>query len=258
MKRTVALLLALLLCLCLLTACGDDGKQEPAPQENTAEPVNTDEGGDVEPTEAPDSVWLTETPDAGQEYIDKLTFIGDSTTYGLKAYEVVNGNQVWTPSSGTLALFNQSIATIVYPKTGEEILIVDAVKDAQPEYLVLTIGVNGVAMMDEQAFKAEYIDLIQRIQAASPNTKIICNSIYPVETSYEAKDNGINNAKIEAANIWVYDIAEATGTHFADSASVLKGADGSLNPEYGNGDGLHLCPAGFNLVLNYLRTHALY
>lgn len=258
MKRTVALILALLLCLCLLTACGDDGKQEPAPQENTAEPVNTDEGGDVEPTEAPVSVWLTETPDAGQEYIDKLTFIGDSTTYGLKAYEVVNGNQVWTPSSGTLALFNQSIATIVYPKTGEEILIVDAVKDAQPEYLVLTIGVNGVAMMDEQSFKAEYIDLIQRIQAASPNTKIICNSIYPVETSYEAKDNGINNAKIEAANIWVYDIAEATGTHFADSASVLKGADGSLNPEYGNGDGLHLCPTGFNLVLNYLRTHALY
>lgn len=112
-------------------------------------------------------------------------------------------------------------------------------------------------MMDEESFKSEYIDLIHRIQAASPNTKIICNSIYPVEASYEAKDNGINNAKINAANMWVYDIAEATGTHYIDSATVLKDANGYLVAEYGNGDGLHLSPAGFNVVLNYLRTHAL-
>ncbi len=259
MKRTIALILALMMCLVLFTACGGNDSEEPAPAESSAP---ADNGGEENPSQPgePDGdvpVWLPQTADAGQEYIDKLVFIGDSTTYGLKAYEVVNESQVWTPSSGTLALFNQSIATIVYPKTGEEILIVDAVKDAQPEYLVLTIGVNGVAMMDEQEFKDQYIDLIHRIQAASPDTKIICNSIYPVEASYEAKDNGINNAKIDAANVWVYEIAEATGTHYADSASVLKDANGCLNSEYGNGDGLHLCTTGFNLVLNYLRTHAL-
>ncbi|MCF0138081.1 MAG: hypothetical protein HUJ66_06945 [Oscillospiraceae bacterium] len=263
MKRYIALILALMLCLCLLTACGDKNS-EPEP-ENTSEPVPT-ESGNPEPvpeeTPAPVPVWLPLTDDAGQEYIDRLIFIGDSTTYGLKAYSVLSGGteteQVWTPTSGTLALFNQSIATIVYPKTGEEILIVDAVADAQPEYLVLTIGVNGVAMMDEESFKREYIDLIQRIQAASPDTKIICNSIYPVEASYEAKDNGINNAKINNANIWILDIAEATGTHYADSASVLRAADGCLDPQFGNGDGIHLCAEGFNRVLNYLRTHALF
>ncbi len=250
-----------MMCLCLLTACGD--KEEtpdttPAPDVSEAPVDNPD---DPQATAAPSSTWLAETPDAGQEYIDKLTFIGDSTTYGLLAYGVLTGGtatqQVWTPSSGTLALFNQSIATIVYPKTGEEILIIDAVTDAKPEYLVLTIGVNGVAMMDEASFKSEYTDLIHRIQAASPDTKIICNSIYPVEASYEAKDNGINNQKINAANVWICDIAEATGTHYADSASVLKGTDGCLVPAYGNGDGIHLCPDGFNLVLQYLRTHAL-
>ena len=259
MKRTLAFILALMMCLCLFTACGGSDSEEPADDEGS---VPADNGGEVDPAQPIEPsdeipVWLPQTADAGQEYIDKLVFIGDSTTYGLKAYGVVNDFQVWTPSSGTLALFNQSIATIVYPKTGEEILIVDAVKDAQPEYLVLTIGVNGVAMMDEESFKAEYIDLIQRIQAASPDTKIICNSIYPVEASYEAQDNGINNAKIDAANIWIYDIAEATGTHYIDCNTVLKGADGCLVPEYGNGDGLHLGTAGFNLVLNYLRTHAL-
>ena len=253
MKRTIALFLALMMCLVLFAACGKDAEVP----EDSGTPVQPSEAVVPEETTAPVGTWLPQTEDAGQEYIDKLVFIGDSTTYGLKAYEVVNDSQVWTPSSGTLALFNQSFATIVYPKTGAEIPIVDAVKDAQPEYLVLTIGVNGVAMMDEDSFKSEYTDLIHRIQAASPDTKIICNSIYPVEASYEAKDNGINNAKIDAANIWIYDIAEATGTHYTDSATQLKGSDGCLNPEYGNGDGLHLCPAGFNLVLEYLRTHAL-
>jgi len=259
MKKTIALILALIMCLCLFTACGGEEAQEP---DNDTDPAVTEpaDSGDTQPTDTTVPVWLPQTEDAGQEYIDKLVFIGDSTTYGLKAYGVLTGGtetqQVWTPSSGTLALFNQSIATIVYPKTGEEILIVDAVTDAQPEYLVLTIGVNGVAMMDEDSFKAEYIDLIQRIQAASPNTKIICNSIYPVEASYEAKDNGINNEKINTANMWVYDIAEATGTHYIDCCTVLKGADGCLSPELGNGDGIHLGTAGFELVLQYLRTHA--
>ena len=121
---------------------------------------------------------------------------------------------------------------------------------------MLTIGVNGVSMMDEEQFKADYIDLVQRIQKVSPDTKIICNSIYPVQASYEAKDNGINNTVIERANGWIKQIAEETGTRYLDSASVLKGEDGCLNPDYGNGDGIHLGPAGFERVLNYIRTHA--
>ena len=255
--KIITLVLALLLMTALLCGCGNH--DEPDFPDETPEPVVSDEPvpeNTPEPTPAELPTELPESTDAGEGYVGKLTFIGDSTTYGLKAYEVVDGLQVWTPASGTLALFNQSFATIVYPATGEEIPIVDAVSAAKPEYLVLTIGVNGVSMMDEAAFKSDYIDLISRIQAASPDTKIICNSIYPVEASYEAKDNGINNEVIDRANGWILQIAEETGTHFTNSASVLKGDDGKLIHEFGNGDGLHLSPEGFNAVLNYLRTHA--
>lgn len=207
----------------------------------------------------PAETLAPEITDEEKDYIDRLIFIGDSTTYGLKYYGVLSDGksttQVWTPSSGTLALFNQSFATVVYPKTGAEIPITDAVADAQPEYIVLTIGVNGVSMMKEDAFKADYTDLVQRIQSVSPATKIICNSIYPVESKYENGGHGITNAKIDAANVWIKNIAADTGTYFADSASVLKGADGCLVPEYGNGDGIHLSAKGFNMVLDYLREH---
>lgn len=239
----------------------DDGKESPD-SGTSAEPGSESEAPDegVAASETPaSSVLLAETEDAGQEYIDKLTFLGDSTTYGLKYYEVLSGGknttQVWTPASGTLTLFNYATATIVFPEDGQEISIVDAVTRKLPEYLVITLGVNGVSMMDEDWFKTDYTALVQSIQAASPDTKIICNSIYPVENDYEQIES-INNTNIPQANEWIKAVAEATGCKYADSASVLKAEDGSLREDYGNGDGIHLNADGFNAVLNYLRTHA--
>ena len=256
-KKYIALAAALIMLLCLLCACGKDDDTKTPEETGTPPAVSTDDPN-AQPSSAvePTSVELGETADAGDDYISKMVFIGDSTTYGLKAYDVLDGSQVWTPSSGTLALFNQSIATIVYPPTGEEIPITDAIGRAKPEYVVLTIGVNGVSMMDENSFKTEYTALIERIKSVSPDTKIICISIYPVEAMYEAKDNGINNTVIDRANGWILQIAEATGTHYTDSASVLKGADGKLVSDYGNGDGIHLSAVGFNRVIDYLKTHA--
>lgn len=239
----------------------DDGKESPD-SGTSAEPGSESEAPDegVAATDTPaSSVLLAETEDAGQEYIDKLTFLGDSTTYGLKYYEVLSGGknttQVWTPASGTLTLFNYATATIVFPEDGQEISIVDAVTRKLPEYLVITLGVNGVSMMDEDWFKTDYTALVQSIQVASPDTKIICNSIYPVENDYEQIES-INNTNIPQANEWIKAVAEATGCKYADSASVLKAEDGSLREDYGNGDGIHLNADGFNAVLNYLRTHA--
>lgn len=239
----------------------DDSKESPdsgTSAEPGSESEAPDEGEAASETPA-SSVLLAETEDAGQEYIDKLTFLGDSTTYGLKYYEVLSGGknttQVWTPASGTLTLFNYATATIVFPEDGQEISIVDAVTRKLPEYLVITLGVNGVSMMDEDWFKTDYTALVQSIQAASPDTKIICNSIYPVENDYEQIES-INNTNIPQANEWIKAVAEATGCKYADSASVLKAEDGSLREDYGNGDGIHLNADGFNAVLNYLRTHA--
>ena len=277
----IAACLLLVFCALIFASCGarDGGvpitteppAQSEAPTDNggstdagddthSTAPDDGENGGEGEVTDAPaSSAILGETEDAGQEYIDKLTFLGDSTTYGLKAYEVLSGGknttQVWTPKSGTLTLYNYATATIVFPETGEEISIVDAVTRKQPEYLVITLGANGVAEMDEDWFKKDYTGLVQSIQAASPDTKIIFNSIYPVENDYEHIAS-INNENIPRANGWIQQVAEATGCKYTDSASVLKLEDGSLNESYGNGDGIHLNAEGFKAVLQYLRTHA--
>ena len=202
---------------------------------------------------------LEPTEDAGSGYLDRIVFLGDSTTYGLKRYGLLNGGartrQVWTPASGTLTLAYVKAAKIVYPESGTEITIEEAVKAKKPDILVITLGVNGVSFMKEEHFKSVYTDLVQTIQEASPDTKIILQSMFPVAASY-AKQNSINNTKIMTANNWVAQVAQSCGVRYANSVSVLLEDDGFMSEAHQNGDGLHPNKDGYALVLDYLRTHA--
>ena len=212
------------------------------------------------PTATPAPTRLAETPDAGREYLDKIVFLGDSTTYGIGVYygfgytELCPPEQVWTPASGTLTLSYYNIATIVYPETKEELTIEEAVKRAKPEIMVITLGVNGIAFMDEEWFIRDYTSLVELIQAASPDTKIILNSIYPVADSYKYQKD-INNDKINAANTWIERIAADTGVRFLYSWECLA-ENGKLPESAQNGDGLHLNGESFTKVMQYIRTHA--
>ena len=267
---------AIVLCVCIsffaliFASCSKGGDRtaketDKLPAETAGLPVETDSlpvetqtpDTETQPSAAPAGALLSETPDAGTEYQDKFVFLGDSTTYGIMYYGVLSGGknttQVWTPKSGTLALFNQSIATIVYPETGEEILIADAAAKKQPEYMLITLGVNGVASMEEEYFKSEYSKLIQSILAVSPNTKIILNSIYPVASNYDVS-SGIDNTKIVEANKWIEAIAEENNVRFLNSYEVIVDGDGYMKTEY-NSDGLHMNADGYSRVLEYLRTH---
>ncbi len=204
---------------------------------------------------------LSQTPDAGREYLDKLIFLGDSTTYGIGYYyrhgytDLVPPSQVWTPVNGTMTLSYYATTKLYYPPTGEELLIADAAARFQPEILVITLGVNGISFMDEEWFVRDYTALVKSIQEASPDTRIILNSIYPVADSYEYQSS-INNEKIGRANGWIETMAEDLGVRFLYSFEALE-VDGKL-PESGqNGDGLHLTGESFGKVMAYIRTHAL-
>ena len=231
-----------------------------APAEASTAPA---EETPAQPEETPAqsaSVRLGETPDAGRDYLDRIIFLGDSTTYGIGVYydygftELCPASQVWTPASGTLTLSYYNIATIVDPETKEELTIEEAVKRHKPEYLVITLGVNGISFMDEEWFIRDYTALVKLIQEASPDTKIILNSIYPVADSYKYQKD-INNQKINAANGWIERIAADTGVRFLYSYECLA-ENGKLPESAQNGDGLHLTGEAFTKVMQYIRTHA--
>ncbi len=217
-----------------------------------------------EPAEAdisdePVGVELGESEDMGEEYIDSITFLGDSTTYGLKAYQMLrdgrNTKQVWTAKSATLSLNEILTKNIVYPEAEKEMTIAEAASLAKPRILIITLGVEGVAFLDKDGFKEQYTSLVDAIKEASPDTKIILQSIFPVAANIEGK---LSNALIDEGNIWVREVAEETGVGYLDTQTVLKGDDGALNPDYDNGgNGINLNEQGFEAVLGYIRSHGL-
>ena len=232
--------------------------EEPSPEPAVTSPTERPNPGGYAQIDTSSPAILPETGDMGQDYLDRIIFLGDSTTYGMKYYGVLSGGkdtkQVWTPASGTLTLSYQGFATIVYPDDGSEITIREAVEKKKPAMMVITLGVNGVSFMGREDFISEYTDLVTDIQELSPDTKVIIQSIFPVASHYEYI-NSINNEKICLANTWLLEVAENTGARYLDTISVLMGDDGWLPDAYQNGDGLHLNTESFNLVLNYIRTH---
>ena len=206
------------------------------------------------------SALLGQTADMGQDYIDSIIFLGDSTTYHMINRAVLTDGkqtkQVWSGASGSLTLDSMiHKTTIVYPKTDTEMTIAEAVALEKPKYMVITLGVNGIAYANETQFKAYYGKLIDAIQDASPETKIILQSIFPVSEAYDQKGGKLCNANIDVANGWVMQLAAEQGCKYLDTATVLKNDNGTMIAAYDAGDGIHMTADGYKAILQYIRTH---
>ncbi len=123
--------------------------------------------------------------------------------------------------------------------------------------MVITLGIDyGVRWLSEEEFFTYYGRLVESIQNASPNTTIILQSIFPVSKEYEEDYPMLTNTAIDNANRIVQRVAAAYGIHYLDTASILKGSDNAMLPEYNMGDGLHYTAAAYREILQYIRTHA--
>ncbi len=207
----------------------------------------------------PGKARLGETEDAGREYLDRITFLGECTTYGIGYYyrhgftDLCPPDQIWTPANGTMTLAYYESARILFPGTKEEIPIAECAARAKPEILIITLGINGLSYLNEEGFKAKYRSLVGEIREASPATEIIINAIYPVTVN---NDHGIQNETIDAVNVWVEAVAEELGCPFLFCREALA-VDGSLPQNLHNGDGLHLAGEAYSKIIEYIRTHAL-
>ncbi len=205
-------------------------------------------------------VVLPQTADAGMAYQDKLTFVGDSLTAHLASRGVLSGGtnttQVWRTTTNMLNLNSEiTSARIVLPGTGESVTIAQAAAKVQPPILIITLGTDwGVSYLNETDFKACYGDLVRAVKEASPTTTVILQSIFPVTAGCKV----LTNEKIDQANTWVKAVAAETGCRYLDTQSVLKDGNNCLKAEYcASTDGIHLTAEAYQVILSYIRTHAV-
>ena len=231
-------------------------KEEPAPSvsESVADPTS---GGDLSghyQIDNASTALLTETADAGTDYLNDTLFLGDSNTVRLYNNGLISLQQFCAKEGiGTQVALNEGIVT--FKKDSNHYTIPQAVAMMKPRRVVMTFGTNDTGM-EVSDFIAHYTALIQAIQQSYPYTDIIVNTVPPVPADHSNYPH-MDQARIDDFNMALLDLCEQLGVRFLNSAEALKGSDGYGIADYYTSGDIHLKSAGLKAVLNYLRTHAL-
>lgn len=231
-------------------------KEEPAPSvsESVADPTS---GGDLSghyQIDNASTALLTETADAGTDYLNDTLFLGDSNTVRLYNNGLISLQQFCAKEGiGTQVALSEGIVT--FKKDSNHYTIPQAVAMMKPRRVVMTFGTNDTGM-EVPDFIAHYTALIQAIQQSYPYTDIIVNTVPPVPADHSNYPH-MDQAKIDDFNMALLDLCEQLGVRFLNSAEALKGSDGYGIADYYTSGDIHLKSAGLKAVLNYLRTHAL-
>ena len=182
-----------------------------------------------------------------------FTFLGDSITAHMASRANISPTQIWATKERYLNLDSHiTQARIVAPDTGKEERIAEVAARIKPQNLVITLGVDyGVYYYRNNlsVFAKYYEKLLDEIAVASPCTKLILQSVFPVAASCKS----ITNEMIDNANGAIQAIAARRDLLYLDTQSVLRDADGFLKKEYCySEDGIHLTNAAYEKILAYI------
>ena len=231
-------------------------KEEPAPSvsESVADPTSGEDLSGHYQIDNASTALLTETADAGTDYLNDTLFLGDSNTVRLYNNGLISLQQFCAKEGiGTQVALSEGIVT--FKRDSNHYTIPQAVAMMKPRRVVMTFGTNDTGM-EVPDFIAHYTALIQAIQQSYPYTDIIVNTVPPVPADHSNYPH-MDQAKIDDFNMALLDMCEQLGVRFLNSAEALKGSDGYGIADYYTSGDIHLKSAGLKAVLNYLRTHAL-
>ncbi len=248
--------LAVLLTFGITTTLLKKGGEEPAPSvsESVADPTSGEDLSGHYQIDNASTALLTETADAGTDYLNDTLFLGDSNTVRLYNNGLISLQQFCAKEGiGTQVALSEGIVT--FKKDSNHYTIPQAVAMMKPRRVVMTFGTNDTGM-EVSDFIAHYTALIQAIQQSYPYTDIIVNTVPPVPVDHSNYPH-MDQAKIDDFNMALLDLCEQLGVRFLNSAEALKGSDGYGIADYYTSGDIHLKSAGLKAVLNYLRTHAL-
>lgn len=248
--------LAVLLTFGITTTLLKKGGGEPAPSvsESAADPTPGEDLSGHYQIDNASTALLTETADAGTDYLNDTLFLGDSNTVRLYNNGLISLQQFCAKEGiGTQVALSEGIVT--FKKDSNHYTIPQAVAMMKPRRVVMTFGTNDTGM-EVSDFIAHYTALIQAIQQSYPYTDIIVNTVPPVPADHSNYPH-MDQAKIDDFNMALLDLCEQLGVRFLNSAEALKGSDGYGIADYYTSSDIHLKSAGLKAVLNYLRTHAL-
>ncbi|AUT03588.1 G-D-S-L family lipolytic protein [Nostoc sp. CENA543] len=171
---------------------------------------------------------------------DNIIFLGDSLTDEGEWLELFNNPQI----------INRGIGG----DTIEGVLNrIDKVLDSKPAKIFLMIGINDLAFQHKSLTEVLnlYKVLLTKIQVVSPQTKVIIQSLLPVNND---KSFLYDNALIMKFNSQLKELAKEFSHEYIDIFSCLSDNKNQLDQKY-TLDGIHLNGQGY---LKWKETIAKY
>ena len=189
----------------------------------------------------PDAHGLT-----AQDYafLSDTVFVGDSICSGLRVYKILPDDSVI--AKGCVGARN--IFDYTFPLRGNEFGVSYSLSLLKPKYVVFSMGMNDVNMTTPEQYCNNYDYLLKTLHTVLPETKFFVASVTPIT----ADCTFTTNAKINALNEAISEHLEDTDYGYVDITSGVKLWDGSLKPDLSGGDGIHLAPGAYYLLLNAL------
>lgn len=199
---------------------------------------------------------LIETETVEGNYFEKSVFLGDSRTVAMKELGILEAANTFSVNGiNHIDFISQIFLDTVTGITGDIFEIVAARK---PDKIYVALGVNGVSFIQKDLFIEKYNELIERLIEASPDSKIIIESILPVnENTYTGSNKNLTNKNIDEMNTELLAISENRGVYFLDISDALKNEENSLAIQYDCGDGLHFTKEGYEAVFEEICKYGI-
>jgi len=116
----------------------------------------------------------------------------------------------------------------------------------KPKKIFLMIGVNDLLFHSPQKTLGFYQEIVKTIRAKSPQTKLILQSLLPVNE--QVKSMPIKNSDILTLNLGIEKIANSEELLFINLHSHFLDGKGRLDEKYTK-DGIHLDASGYLLYI---------
>ena len=124
----------------------------------------------------------------------------------------------------------------------------ETITKGQPAMVFLMIGTNDMNWgVSNDTIAMSIREIVRRIKAESPRTRVVVQSILPVNDCYGYFSGHTKRyADVPVINGMLKTMAEEEGVEYLDLFSHFANAEGKLDPKYSN-DGLHINGKGYEL-----------
>lgn len=175
-------------------------------------------------------------------FFENTLFVGDSITTGITIY---NNTYDYDLPAKVLADKGYTIGKIMLRKN--EIIA------TKPKRMFILVGSNDLnsANPNIESIATRYVQAVEELQAALPDTKIYIMLTLPINSKYEKKAS-IRNAKITEFDNRLVQLCNERGIYYIDMATSLKDENGVLVSAISD-DGLHLKGQYYAYWYNLIR-----